>query len=213
MLPENLSIGYKPQRTAEQSAQENENLQIRVEEERPDIFRQVILYVLDKVGDKPHVGETVLHKLFYFIDFDYYEKFEENLMGETYIKGSYGPTSVNLVQILNCMEKEGEIEKTEREYHNYIQRKYLVTKHPNPDMLLARDIEHIDELLARLSDKSATEISEYAHNDIPWKCAQFDKPIPYESVFYRDDKYSVKEYDDELLLFKSNCTCGLFPMC
>ena len=175
-----------------------ENLQIRVVKSRPDVFEQVILYVLDKVGAKPNVGETVLHKLFYFIDFDYYEKYEESLMGETYIKNNFGPTSVNLVRNLNGMEKKGDIEKTEREYHNYVQTKYLAARRVEPGTLSARDIEHIDGVLHRLSDMSATDISEYSHNDIPWKCAEFGQPILYESVFYRDDNYSVKEYDDEI---------------
>ena len=175
-----------------------ENLQMRVVKSRPDIFEQVILYVLDKVGGKPNVGETVLHKLFYFIDFDYYEKYEENLMGETYVKNSYGPTSVSLVRNLNNMEEKGEIKKTEKEYHNYVQRKYLIARVPKPNTLSARDVEHIDGVLDRLSDMSATEISEYSHNDIPWKCVEFSQPIPYESVFYRDDIYSVKEYNDEI---------------
>ena len=47
----------------------------------PAVFREVVLYVLDKVGDLPETGETVLHKLLYFIDFDFYEKYEESLMG------------------------------------------------------------------------------------------------------------------------------------
>ena len=40
-------------------------------------------------------GETVLNKLLYFIDFDYYEKFEENLM-EQPISRTIGPTPVGL---------------------------------------------------------------------------------------------------------------------
>ena len=54
----------------DEPVQESEDLQIRVEQERPDLFRQVILYVLDKVGGKPNIGETFLHKLLYLIDFD-----------------------------------------------------------------------------------------------------------------------------------------------
>ena len=195
MLTESRSAG---QRVADEPAPESEDLQIRVEQERPDLFRQVILYVLDKVGGKPNIGETVLHKLFYFIDFDYYEKFEENLMGETYIKNGYGPTAVKLAGILRCMEQEGAVEKTEREYHNYRQRKYRTTGPPDTGLLRARDIEHIDQVLARLSDMSAAELSEYCHNDIPWKCARYGQPIPYETVFYRDDRYSVSESDDAL---------------
>jgi transcriptional regulator with XRE-family HTH domain len=43
-------------------------------------FKEVFLYVLNKVGAKPNVGETVLYKLLYFIDFDYYEQYEEQLI-------------------------------------------------------------------------------------------------------------------------------------
>lgn len=63
------------------SVRKTDALKIRVTEKNLDRFKQVLLYVLNKVGGKPNVGETVLHKLLYFIDFDYYEKVEENLTG------------------------------------------------------------------------------------------------------------------------------------
>ena len=198
MLTEKRSAGHARRQVIDEAAPESEDLLIRIEEERPDVFRQVILYVLDRVGGKPNIGEAVLHNLFYFIDFDYYEKFEENLMGETYIKNGYGPTSVNLARILQCMEEEGAVQKTEGVYHNYRQKRYFTTGRPDTDLLRAPDIDHIDQVLARLSDMSAVELSEYSHNDIPMKCARYEKPIPYETVFYRDDRYSVSESDDAL---------------
>lgn len=198
MLTEKRSTDRARRQVTEEAVQESEDLQIRVEKERPDVFRQVILYVLDRVEGKPNIGEAVLHKLFYFIDFDYYEKFEENLMGETYVKNGYGPTSVNLTRILRCMEEEGAIQKTDQVYNNYIQNRYLNTGRSDTDLLRARDIEHIDQVLARFSGMSPAELSEYSHNDIPWKCARYGEPIPYETVFYRDDRYSVSESDDAL---------------
>src|SRR3989338_8530952 len=47
-------------------------------------FKEVLLYVLSKVGAKPNIGETALYKLLYFVDFDFYEKFEEQLTGARY---------------------------------------------------------------------------------------------------------------------------------
>ena len=198
MLTEKRSTGRAYRQVTEEAVQENEEFHIRVEKERPDVFRQVILYVLDRVEGKPNVGEAVLHQLFYFIDFDYYEKFEENLMGETYIKNGYGPTSVNLTRILRCMEEEGAIQKTEQVYHNYNQNRYLTTGRSSTDLLRTRDVEHIDQVLARYSDMSVADLSEYSRNDIPWKSTRDGKPIPYETVFYRDDRYSVSELDDAL---------------
>ena len=180
------------------SIENSDDLQIRVTEQNLEKFKQVLLYVLNKVGSKPNVGETVLHKLLYFIDFDYYEKFEENLMGATYIKNHHGPTSVELGHVLEDMQKQNEIEAVKSQFFKYQQKKYLPRRLPDLDILSARDTSHIDDVLARLSDKNAREIEHYSHGDIPWRVAQNGKPISYESVFYRDEQYSVRNYDDEI---------------
>jgi len=52
--------------------------------------------------------------------------------------------------------------------------------------------------LNRLSDKSAKELSEYSHTDVPWQVHKDGERISYESVFYRGPKHSVRNYDDEL---------------
>ena len=174
------------------------DVRIRVTEKNLEKFKQVLLYILNKVGSKPNVGETALHKLLYFVDFDYYEKYEQNLMGATYIKNHHGPTSVELGSIITDMQKNGELEAVKSQYFKYQQKKYLPRKRPNLDVLSAREIEHIDDVLARLSDKNASEIENYSHEDIPWKSAEDGRPLSYESVFYRDERYSVRNYDDEL---------------
>ncbi|MDD9867766.1 MAG: DUF4065 domain-containing protein [Candidatus Campbellbacteria bacterium] len=180
------------------NTRKSNDLEIRVTRKDLDKFKQVFLYVLNKVGGKSNVGETVLHKLLYFIDFDYYEKFEENLMGAKYIKNHHGPTSVELGKIIKEMQKQGEVQVVESKYFKYGQKKYLATKRPNLEILTAREVEHIDEVLARLSDKNAKEIEKYSHGDIPWKAAQNGEVISYETVFYRDERYSVRNYEDEL---------------
>ena len=201
MMLEDILSGKEPNRNVAIEKKKSEsagNLQIRVTRKNFDKFKQVLLYILNKAGAKPNFGETVLHKLLYFIDFDYYEKFEENLMGATYIKNYHGPTSVELGSILKEMQEQGEIEAVKSQYFRYSQKKYLPRKRPNLEMLSAREIEHIDNVLARLSDKNAIEIENYSHGDIPWKSAQDGKPLSYESVFYRDERYSVRNYEDEL---------------
>lgn len=185
-------------RISKRTASKSAHLQIRVTQKNLNKFKQVLLYVLSKVGGKPNVGETVLHKLLYFIDFDYYEKHEENLMGATYIKYHHGPTSVELQSILQDMQDNGEIEAVNSKYFKYEQKKYLPLKRPDLNSLSARDIAHIDDVLARLSDKNAKEMENYSHGDIPWQSAQEGQKLSYESVFYRDEKYSVRSYDDEL---------------
>ena len=42
-------------------------IRISIPQENVDKFRQILLYILKKVGGKPNVGMTVLYKLLYFI--------------------------------------------------------------------------------------------------------------------------------------------------
>jgi len=177
---------------------EKQEMRISVPQKNLAKFKEVLLYVLSKVGGKPNVGEAVIYKLLYFIDFDFYEKFEEQLIGATYVKNHYGPTPVEFKVIVDDMIKNKEIVKVDNKYFDYPQKKYLAVRRPNLDVLSGREIEHIDDVLARLADKNANEMKNYSHEDIPWKAAEDGKPLSYESVFYRDERYSVRNYDDEL---------------
>jgi len=177
-------------------ANQTEDIRISIPQKNLEKFKEVLLYVLSKVGGKPNVGETVLYKLLYFIDFDYYEKYEEQLVGATYIKNHYGPTPIEFKDIVGEMIKKGEIVRVTSKYFNYPQQKYLPVKDPDLTKLKdARELQHIDEVLARLGDKNATELSDYSHEDIPWVIAQNNKPLDYEAVFYRTPKTSVRNYD------------------
>ncbi len=161
-------------------------------------FKEVLLYVLEKVGARPNIGETAIYKLLYFIDFDYYEKFEEQLTGARYIKNHFGPTPVEFKKITDQMIECNEIEKVKSGYFRHEQKKYLPRRQADLKVLSAQEIQHIDEVLARLAWKNATELSNYSHSDTPWRVHQAGEEISYETVFYRDDDHSVRNYEDEL---------------
>jgi transcriptional regulator with XRE-family HTH domain len=172
-------------------------IRINVPQRNLEKFKEVLIYILNKVGAKPNVGETVIYKLLYFIDFDYYEKYEEQLVGATYLKNRFGPTPAEFKKIIDQM-KGKEIEKVESSYFAHPQTKYLPLRKPDLSKLKASEIEVIDSVLSRLSDMNATQISEYSHNDIPWLTTEEGKVIEYETVFYRIPPYSVREYPNEL---------------
>ncbi len=178
--------------------QSSSNIRIVLDQTDIGKFKEVFLYVLEKVGGKPNVGETVLYKLLYFIDFDYYEKYEEQLTGATYIKNHHGPTPVDFKVVVDQMIKTDELEQINSKFFNYPQRKYLSHRKPNLSVLSAKELAHIDNVLARLSDKTAKELSDYSHGDVPWKIHKQGEQINYESVFYRDEQYSVRNYNDEI---------------
>lgn len=173
-------------------------MRINVPQKNLEKFKEVLLYILNKVGSKPNIGETVIYKLLYFIDFDFYEKHEEQLVGATYIKNKFGPTPVEFIKIVERMMANKEIEKVESEYFQFPQTKYLPLKKPDLTKLKAHEQKVMDDVLNRLSDMNASEISNYSHQDVPWLTTEEGERIEYESVFYRTPPYSVRDYSEDL---------------
>lgn len=159
-------------------------------------FKQVLLYILKTVGAQPNVGMTVLYKLLYFADFDYYEKYEEQLMGLTYIKNTHGPTPREFVSVVKDMKESGELIEVKSKYFTHEQKKYLPNREPDLSLLSGRELELIDDVLDRYADKSARQLSDLSHHDMPWKATGDKQNIDYELAFYRSDEFSVRDYDD-----------------
>jgi len=177
--------------------EKEQSIRISVPQKNLEKFKEVLLYILNKIGSKPNIGETVIYKLLYFIDFDYYEKYEEQLIGASYQKNPYGPTPIEFKKIVDEMVSKEDVEIVNSKYYNYPQTKYLPHRKANLHILSGVELEHIDNELNRLSDMNASEISNYSHKDVPWLAAEEGGIINYESVFYRSDEYSVRNYDED----------------
>jgi len=164
-----------------------------VPKENIERFKQVLLYVVSKVGNRPNIGQTALYKLLYFIDFDYYEKNQKYLIGATYIKNTHGPSPVSFAKISRDLQSNGQLVEVHSKYFNFDQKKYLVTSEPEVSLLSASELKHIDDELERLASKSARELSELSHIDTPWKVAKDKQVLNYRHVFYRPDETSMTE--------------------
>ncbi len=161
-------------------------------------FKNVLLYILERCAGKPNVGETVLYKLLYFSDFNYYELYEEHLTGAKYRKLPYGPVPQKLDSIVNQMIDKGQLKRVKTEYHGYPQTRYLPLEKANLTELMASEKETIDRVIEQMSDWSAAAISNYSHKDMPWQASKEGEEINYELAFYRDAPFSVRNYGDEI---------------
>ena len=171
----------------------------RIPKFNKDKFKQILLYILDRCGAKANVGETVLYKLLYFTDFDFYELYEEPLTGEAYKKISYGPAPCDFKDVVGEMIKDSQIKKITTEYYGRPQKKYLplVKADVNEWNWSAREKDVVDKVIEKLSEMDATTISDYSHKDIPWEVTKDKEIINYETVFYRPTPYSVRSYPEE----------------
>jgi transcriptional regulator with XRE-family HTH domain len=160
-------------------------------------FKNVLLYILERCAGKPNVGETVLYKLLYFSDFNYYELYEDHLSGSRYRKLPYGPVPKKFETIVNTMIGKEELKRIKTDYYDKTQTRYIPLVKPDLTMLKASEKEVIDRVIEQMSDWSAASISNYSHNDMPWKASKEGEEINYELVFYREAPYSVRNYGNE----------------
>jgi len=178
------------------------NKKIKFEKEK---FKQLFLYILEKCGSKPNVGETVLYKLLYFCDFDYFETYEGPLTGMKYKKMQFGPIPDQALfnPVINEMRQNGLIERISKPYINdTIQTRYLNFASADlsvfgPNTEYMRKI--VDAAIQKLSSMSARQIEEHSHRDYPWQAHEFDEEIDYSSVFCRSGEFANRDYDKEFM--------------
>lgn len=173
-------------------------LRISVPALQVDKFKNVLLYILERCAGKPNVGETVLYKLLYFSDFNYYELYEEHLTGARYRKLPYGPVPQKLDSIVAQMIDKGRLQRVKSEYHGYPQTRYMPLEKADLTKLKASEKEVIDKVIEQMSDWSASAISGYSHKDMPWMASKDGEEINYELAFYRETPFSVRNYGEEI---------------
>lgn len=186
------SIDFKPQ-----SKKQSAEVRISVPKLQINKFKNVLLYILEKCAGKPNVGETVLYKLLYFADFNYYELYEEHLTGAKYRKLPYGPVPQKMDVIINQMIDARQIQRFKTDYFGLQQTRYLPLVKADLTELKASEKEVIDRVIDQMSDWSATAISSYSHKDLPWEVTDEGKDISYELAFYREAPFSVRNYGNE----------------
>ena len=194
-MSEDFKISDTVETKVESKAKKTEE-RISVPTLQVDKFKNVLLYILEKCAGKPNVGETVLYKLLYFSDFNYYELYEEHLTGAKYRKLPFGPVPQKLDAIINQMIDNGQLQRVKTDYYGLAQTRYLPLIKANLTELKASEKEVIDRVVEQMSDWSAAYISDYSHKDLPWEVTDEGKEISYELVFYRELPYSVRAYDE-----------------
>src|SRR5665647_1776798 len=194
----NESVLNEERAVYERITTKQKEVRISVPKLQVEKFRNVLLYILERCAGKPNVGETVLYKLLYFSDFNYYELYEEHLTGAKYRKLPYGPVPQKLDTIIGQMMEKGMIQRIKTEYYDKMQTRYIPLAKADLTELKASEKEVIDKVIEQLSDWSAAAISNYSHKDMPWLASKEGEEINYELALYRDAPFSVRNYGDEI---------------
>jgi len=162
----------------------------------PEKLRSLILFILEKCGGKPNLGETVLYKLLYFIDFEATELLGHPITGMPYVRLQYGPVprKKEYDHVLQIMIEHEELKIISHEYYGHRQKRYVNLCEPDSKIFTKIEEEVINRNLMQLSDMKAAEIAHYVHGDIPWKKTTDGDVIDYNLAFQRELPYSRFDY-------------------
>lgn len=194
--PSYLLQEEEPVATKEKSGFANKKIKFN-----KDKLRNTILYLLEKCGGKPNIGETVIYKLLYFIDFDSYEIFEKPVTGMNYVKYQYGPIpyakEYNIV--ISEMIETNKLKIIAQEYHGMMQKRYIALVDADKDNLSEEEKNIINTVIAKYSDFNAKTIENFVHGDAPWKETKDREIINYNLVYNRVPPYANRDYEIEFM--------------
>ena len=94
------------------------------------------------------------------------------------------------------MIENSQLQRVKTVYLGFPQIRYLPLEKADLTALKASEKEVIDRVILQMSDWSATAISNYSHNDMPWEATDEGKEISYNLAFYREMPYSVRVYNE-----------------
>jgi transcriptional regulator with XRE-family HTH domain len=166
---------------------------IKVDPESKKMFEKILLYILWKCSWKPNVGKTVLYKLLYFVEFNYFEKNKQALMWIPFVRLPLWPAPYKFDEMTEVLENNQKITKIVTPYHGNYQSRIIPNVLIDDSELSVWVREVIDDVIKKLSNMTATELSDYSHGDIPWQRVRDMEQIPLELALERKYPYSVLE--------------------
>ena len=159
-------------------------------------LKELILYICFKSETDESFGATKLNKILFYADFLAYIRLGKAITGEEYVALSQGPAPKNLIPIREELVNEKRLAIRKRDYYGKNQQKPIALDAPDLSLFSPTEIAFIDDLIEKVRDMNATEISNLSHSFMGWRLAEEGEQIPYEVALV--GSRHVTERDSEI---------------
>jgi len=148
-------------------------------------YKEVILYLAEKLGGEIK-GKKKLAKLLYFVDFDFFEKFEKSLTGDVYKALPMGLFPVTMEKVLTDMVKEKKITiKFEKERADYNPTEIYRAEKKMEGSFSKEEQQILDRVILKYGHLSGKQLEDLSHAEAPYIGTAPNQEIAYELAFYR----------------------------
>jgi len=150
-------------------------------------YEQVIIYLCSKLNGEVR-GKKKLAKLLYYLDFDFFEKFQKSITGDIYKAYPKGPLPTMLSEITSAMTKKkllkiSSIQEWGKEYAPT--EVYKCSAKPDLSIFNKEELKMLDRIARRYGPLNGEQLAELSHAEAPYTATEPYKEIPYEFTYYR----------------------------
>lgn len=147
-------------------------------------YKAALLYIANSLGKIE--GMKKAYKLFYFLDFDFFEAYDKPFTGDTYTSLQMGPVPIYFSAIVKELidEKALKIEKKRTGYENDT-TVYVPIQQTNYKFS-TEEKQMLDRIVRKFGSLTGKDLEKLSHSEAPYNAVEIGEIIPYEYSIYRD---------------------------
>ncbi|MDD4980926.1 MAG: DUF4065 domain-containing protein [Candidatus Omnitrophica bacterium] len=138
-------------------------------------IKNMILYILGF----HETYRTKINKLLWYMDFLCYKVYSVSISGNSYTHSPYGPTADDYELIISVMLKDALIGKDELVVHDAVREQLKPLTSYDKSIFSEDEIKVMDFVLNKFRDFKCGKISEYSHEEAPYKNTMEGQKISY----------------------------------
>jgi len=155
-------------------------------------YKNVILYLSKNTKQGNVWGKKKMYKLLYFVDFDFFERYERPITGDIYHRLQMGPAPSYFDVIAEELKKEGflrvSIGKSGPGYNDaYI---YKAIKDPDLSVFSKEELKMLKRIVDKYGDMTGTQLETLTHKEAPYLAVGEGEEMPLELAYYRGTKFA-----------------------
>jgi uncharacterized phage-associated protein len=154
-------------------------------------YKNVILYLSKNTRQGNVWGKKKMYKLLYFVDFDFFEKYERPITGEIYHKLQMGPAPSYFDVMAEELKNNGLLSvgrgKSGPGYNDaYV---YKALKDPDLSVFSQEELKMLKRIVTKYGDLTGTQLETITHKEAPYLAVDEGEEMPLELAHYRGTKF------------------------
>lgn len=151
-----------------------------------DKYKSAFLYIANALGQID--GMKKAYKLFYYLDFDFYEAYEKPFTGDIYKALEMGPVPIYFSGIIKELVMEGKVQiKSVKTNPSHDHETVIYKPLAKPEYEFTKEEKAmLDRIIKLYGNQTGKTLENLTHAEAPFNAVEIHQIIPYEYSFYRD---------------------------